>query len=135
VVNSINASSFEELTPPDKRKKLEMTQAMKEFQFHNMRQSLELTTHFILALQKKNYEILEKLAVGFGVEEDKKKLSQAIIKRNPSFKGMAMAHKKASAKLIKVVHTKDDGQILKQLGLVLKTCVQCHSTYKTVVVP
>lgn len=119
----------------DNRQELKMTQEMKDFQFATMRKSLDHSANFILALQKKDFKKLKEIVKEFGHTPEKKKLAQGIEARNPGFKNMAKAHQKSVKRLKAFVEEENADKSLKQFGLVMKTCVQCHSLYKTVVIP
>jgi hypothetical protein len=123
---------FSEEPLPDTRKPLDLAPPAGREHRTVMLQHLETVQAIVAALAEEDYELAKGLTdmhLGFFMHR------QAMARQKaedfpPAYHDLAMAHHEAAEELARTIPSRNLKQILPKLDHVLKTCVNCHLSYR-----
>jgi len=119
----------------DKRMEISLLPAERQLVLGEMRSLLAGLKGIIKGLSTEDFELVKESAIGngMGMAQD---INPALIAKLPmSFKAMGMGVHKSFDELAAKIPGATSKEILKEVDVIMSSCVSCHSAYKITEIP
>lgn len=127
-------SAAEALDSMDSRTPVPLLPMMANHQKQNMREHLEAVRDIVAALATDDFDAVRQASGRIGYSEQMGRMCSHMGAGAPGFTDQAMLFHRTADRIATAAVERDRGRVLSELAATLRTCTNCHSTWKQRVV-